>query len=69
MEVGYTPRVAIVMAKINGAWQMDVATPNITPFTSNIGDEDLPLIGFMGTCPMFGDVDVSINTLLANVND
>ncbi len=69
MEVGYTPRVVIVMAKINGARQMDVATPNITPLASNIGNEDLPLVGFMGTCPMFGDVDVSIDTLLANVND
>jgi len=35
------------MAKINGAWQMDVATPNITPLTSNIRGEDLPLVGFM----------------------
>jgi hypothetical protein len=57
------------MAKINGAWQMDVATPNITPLTSNIRGEDLPFVGFMRTCPMFRDVDVSINTLLANVND
>jgi hypothetical protein len=69
MEVGYTPRVAIVMEKINGVWQMYVTTPNIIPLTSNIGDEDLPLVGFMGTCPMFRDVDVLINTLLANVND
>ncbi len=47
---------------------MDVATPKITPFTLNLEDEDIPFVGLMGTCPMLGDVDVLIGTILDNIN-
>jgi len=31
---------------------------NITPFTSILENEDPHFVGFIGTCPMLGDVDV-----------
>jgi hypothetical protein len=43
---------------------MDVATPNITPFTSNLKDEDPPLIGLMGTCPMLRNVNTLVGMIL-----
>ncbi len=48
---------------------MDVTTFNITPFTSNLEDQDPPFVGPMGTCPMFRDVDVRDGIVLINVND
>jgi hypothetical protein len=42
---------------------MDVATPNITPFTSNLKNEDPYFIGLMGTCPMLQNVDMPINMI------
>jgi hypothetical protein len=57
------------MAKNNGVWQMDVTTPNITPFISNEKDENPPFVGLMRTCPMLKDVDVQLGIVLANVSD
>jgi hypothetical protein len=68
-ENGPTLNVIIVMAKSNGAWQMDVAIPNIAPFISNEEDENSPFVGLVRTCPMLKDVDVQIGIVLANVND
>ncbi len=48
---------------------MDIATPNITPHTSNLEDENLHFVNFVGTCLMLGDVDVLVNIVLTNVND
>jgi hypothetical protein len=48
---------------------MDITTPNITPHTSNLEDEDLHFVNFVATCPMFGDVDVLVNIVLTNVTD
>ncbi len=52
MEDGHTLGVAIMMAKNNGAWQMDVLAPNITPFTFNLKVEIPHFVGFVGTCTM-----------------
>jgi hypothetical protein len=43
---------------------MDVATPNITPFTSNLKDENPLFISLMGTCPMLQNVDMPIGMIL-----
>lgn len=66
-EVIYTQAIAMVMAKKNGAWKMDVILHNITPFTSIPKIEDPPFVNLMGTCPML--VDVWVGTILADVND
>jgi hypothetical protein len=54
MEDGRTLGVAIMMAKANGAWEMDIVAPNITPFTFNLKVEIPPFVGFVGTCTMLG---------------
>jgi hypothetical protein len=41
IKANQTPRVAIMKVENNGPYQVDVATRNITPFTSNLKDEDL----------------------------
>jgi hypothetical protein len=51
MEVGYIPKVAIVMAKINGAWKMDVATPNITPLDIQYRKQRSSSCWFHGNMP------------------
>jgi hypothetical protein len=48
---------------------MDATTPNITPLTSNLKDENILFVGHMGTCPMLGDVDVLVGIVSTNVND
>jgi hypothetical protein len=54
MEDGHTLGFAIMMAKNNGAWQMDIVAPNITPFTFNLKVKNPPFVGFVGTCIMLG---------------
>jgi hypothetical protein len=50
-------------------WKMDVTTLTITPLTSNLEDQDSPLVSPMGTCPMFRDMDVRVCIVSINVND
>jgi hypothetical protein len=57
MEVGCTLKGTIVIIL------------NITPFTSNLEEEDPPLVGIMGTCLMFGDVDKLVGIVSTNIND
>jgi hypothetical protein len=54
MGVGCILGFAKVIAKNNEVWQMNATTPNITPHTSNLEDEDLHFVNFVGTCPCLG---------------
>jgi hypothetical protein len=69
MEVGYIPRIAMVNTKNNGTLQIDITTPNITPFLSNLKVENPRFSGLVGTCPiLLGDVNVPVGTILPNIN-
>jgi hypothetical protein len=71
MKTSHILRVAIAMVENNEAWKMDVVAPKFQHHPIHIQPQKQKSFSHWphGKCPMFGDVDVLVHTILVKVND